>query len=595
MREGLPSVTAQRVAAYRLGFDRLATPFGDPSADQRLTDDVAGSAANEQVESTARYLRGRTSFFDRVVVNALDRDVCQMVTVGAGYDGRALRYAKPGIRWFEVDHPDTQHDKRARLERLGIDTPDITFLPRDLRQSGLASALVESGYQPDGPSLIVCEGVAVYLDQPVLEALLGELRAVATTGTRLALSLSITLESDEHSSRRKRFETTVAALGEPARNAVTVDHAGDLLAATRWRATEISERSRRAGFVMAAPIWLPAATTVASPTTSRISNFMEHTYHRSGTDSLPGHLEATYGIRVAGVRQLDVGVFRVDRPNGASWVARLFPAARPLDAAHGDAEILRWLAVASFPAERCAHTEPVSVHHGQGVVVTEFAAGSSPPATKKTFHVLGRLLAQLHSLRPGAEASMRAGGAWHHLAFAGGPREEIAAALSLFHDARHRVPPAKAAMYDTWRRELEQADDCHDLPRAFVHPDFVPPNVVATPGGEMKVVDWAGAGWAPRLSSLGFLLWAAGRLRMSYVDAVAAGYGAQVGLEPGELDRLAGAISVRPLVFGCWAFATGRERLPDLVDRLPAIRTGAATIASRARAALEVSAGAGPT
>jgi methyltransferase (TIGR00027 family) len=254
MRAGSPSATAQRVAAYRLGFDRLTAAFGDPAADERLARDVAGPMAFDHSESMARYLRGRTSFFDRVIVSALDRDVGQVAVVGAGYDGRALRYAKPGVRWFEVDHPDTQRDKRARLDRLGIAAPHITFLAWDLRDAGLAAALAASGFQPDAPSLVVCEGVVVYLDKPVLEALLGELRAVAATGTRLALSLAVSLHSPERSVRRERFEAAVAALGEPARSLLSADDAGELLTAARWRATDISERARRAGFVVAAPI-----------------------------------------------------------------------------------------------------------------------------------------------------------------------------------------------------------------------------------------------------------------------------------------------------------------------------------------------------
>src|ERR1700733_14589088 len=117
MREGRPSVTARRVAACRLGFDRLAAGFGDPSADQRLAADVAAAAGPEKVEPgerMVRYLRARTSFFDRVVLNAIERSVTQLLVVGAGYDGRSLRYAEAGVSWFEVDHPDTQADKLTR-------------------------------------------------------------------------------------------------------------------------------------------------------------------------------------------------------------------------------------------------------------------------------------------------------------------------------------------------------------------------------------------------------------------------------------------------------------------------------------------------
>ena len=69
------------------------------------------------------YLDARTRFFDRVVVGAIGRGVRQIVVGAAGYDGRAFRYAKPGVRWFEVDHPATQRDKQERLARLGLGRP----------------------------------------------------------------------------------------------------------------------------------------------------------------------------------------------------------------------------------------------------------------------------------------------------------------------------------------------------------------------------------------------------------------------------------------------------------------------------------------
>lgn len=121
-------MTAQRVAAHRLTFDRMAAPYGDPAADERLSRDVAGGSTTGSAQRMAAYLAARTTFFDRAVVTALDRGVTQVVVAAAGYDGRAWRYAKPGVRWFEVDHPDTQRDKQARLHRLGIDSDQVTFV-----------------------------------------------------------------------------------------------------------------------------------------------------------------------------------------------------------------------------------------------------------------------------------------------------------------------------------------------------------------------------------------------------------------------------------------------------------------------------------
>ncbi|HEX3956633.1 MAG TPA: hypothetical protein VHZ03_08370 [Trebonia sp.] len=46
------------------------------------------------------------------------------------------------------------------------------------------------------------------------------------------------------------------------------------------------------------------------------------------------------------------------------------PPARPLSAAEADAQVLKALAADGFPAERCSTKSPVSVLHGQPLLVT---------------------------------------------------------------------------------------------------------------------------------------------------------------------------------------------------------------------------------
>src|ERR1700722_11461173 len=54
------------------------------------------------------YLGARTCFYDQFVANALDRGIRQVVVLGAGYDSRAWRFARPGVTFYEVDLPETQ-------------------------------------------------------------------------------------------------------------------------------------------------------------------------------------------------------------------------------------------------------------------------------------------------------------------------------------------------------------------------------------------------------------------------------------------------------------------------------------------------------
>src|SRR5579859_2078435 len=231
LASGGPSITARRVAGYRLGFARAPAPYGDAAADQALAADVA-DGQEPASDRMREYLRARTGFFDRVVVGAIDRGVRQIVVGAAGYDGRAYRYAKPGVRWYEVDHPATQRDKRERLARLGLDTSQVRFVEADFTRDPIADRLTAAGLNPRQPSVFLLEGIAVYLEPAVLDRVLIEFRKVARPGSRLAISVSV---SGAHTETRIRFQNSVASLGEPARSTLEASQAPDVLARARWQ------------------------------------------------------------------------------------------------------------------------------------------------------------------------------------------------------------------------------------------------------------------------------------------------------------------------------------------------------------------------
>jgi Ser/Thr protein kinase RdoA (MazF antagonist) len=299
-------------------------------------------------------------------------------------------------------------------------------------------------------------------------------------------------------------------------------------------------------------------------------------------DGLREHLEAQYSIGVNEVSRLDAGVFRVGLVGQPAWVARVFGPGRTLADAEGDARILRRLEQAGFPAERCAGAEPVSEFGGRAVLVTEYVSGQPAPGNGRTYAILGALLGRLHA-RPGTGA--RPGGAWHHLVPRGGPTEEVAAAVALLDSASGRVPAGQSVALDTLREQVWDTDTCDDLPQAFVHPDFVPPNAITTDDGRTVIVDWAGSGRGPRLWSLGFLLWAAGARQLGLVDAVVSRYRRHTQLEPGELDRLAGAIRARPLMIDAWSVGHGRKQPAEAAAALGSRDRLSEVIAARAWAA----------
>ena len=257
MKDGTASHTARRVAAHRLEFERVTADYGDPAADQSLTVDVADGERPSQGRMN-EYLRARTAFFDRVVVEALDRGVRQVVIGGAGYDGRALRYARPGVTWFELDHPSTQADKVERVARLGLERGHVRFVAADFAADPIAEPLQAAGLDPARPSLFLLEGVAVYLERPVVERVLSAFREVAADGSELAMSVSTGTASPQ---QRARFQRRVADLGEPARSHFTPDQGRGLLAAAGWQPWEAPGRQLNAGLLLAS---VGAAGTAAA-------------------------------------------------------------------------------------------------------------------------------------------------------------------------------------------------------------------------------------------------------------------------------------------------------------------------------------------
>ena len=305
---------------------------------------------------------------------------------------------------------------------------------------------------------------------------------------------------------------------------------------------------------------------------------------------LQTHLASHYGIAVTETIELDVGVFRLRRSDGPSWVARRFPVGRPADAARADADILRFLAAQDFPAERLAAPDPLSTLDGQSVLVTEYVEPVPRQDRRETvrdkggLRHLGALLGWLHRLPAGEGVPSRQGGAWHHLA-EGGPAEEIAAAVRLLGATAEGLPTEDRALCRSLRAELESLDSGDGLPQALVHPDFVLNNIVASVDGGLVVVDWTGAGRGARAWNLAFLLFAEGAKNLARVDRVVDGYRSNIHLEPDEIARLPALARARPITLAVWSFCQRRQTIAETVAQVTEIGAWAETIGRRAHSA----------
>lgn len=136
-------------------------------------------------QSTHMVLRKRV--IEDEVRDALRAGATQVLVVGAGFDTLAMRLGAeyPAVRFVEIDHPGTQSLKRHALQQLES-PPNLVLHPVDLAQTSLPEALEElGGWRRSDRSVIIAEGVLMYLAQSDVADFLRGVASVAGAGSRL--------------------------------------------------------------------------------------------------------------------------------------------------------------------------------------------------------------------------------------------------------------------------------------------------------------------------------------------------------------------------------------------------------------------------
>lgn len=234
MEQDRPSWTARWVATQRLRLHDQRPSRGDAASELRLYQDLAVRLLSGRLAGPTG-MATRTRFIDDELLHAVERGVRQVVLIGAGYDGRALRFSQLPVRWIEVDHPATQADKRRRLSRLGATTEHIGFVPLDLLTGTLDAELENAGHDPAQPSLWVCEGLFPYLPRSAIDALCATLRARSSPGSTLVCNVLVT-DSPRPLTRtvRRAVDGLLSAIGERRLSEFAPGDSERILSAAGW-------------------------------------------------------------------------------------------------------------------------------------------------------------------------------------------------------------------------------------------------------------------------------------------------------------------------------------------------------------------------
>jgi methyltransferase (TIGR00027 family) len=208
-----PTALALLPEAARARVERLRAEGPPKSFRQKL--------ARGPLDTRSRMMVIRTVAVDDAVRSAA---APQLVILGAGLDGRAWRMQElRDVTVFEVDHPDSQREKRGRIGRLERAAREVRFVPVDFARDSLEAALAAAGHDPARATTWIWEGVVMYLTQSAIEATLEVIQKRSTSHSRLIIVY--------HSPARilKVVGLMLRVVGEPLRSAFSAEQMRGLL------------------------------------------------------------------------------------------------------------------------------------------------------------------------------------------------------------------------------------------------------------------------------------------------------------------------------------------------------------------------------
>jgi methyltransferase (TIGR00027 family) len=133
----------------------------------------------------------RTRFIDDALRRALQQGMEQVLVLGAGLDSRAYRIETPKhIRFFEVDHPDTQAWKRQRTQEKHLgngSSGTVCHVPVDFQRDNLEESMAAAGFRR-AKTVVIWEGVTQYIGAEAVDTTFDFLARATEPGSKVVFT-----------------------------------------------------------------------------------------------------------------------------------------------------------------------------------------------------------------------------------------------------------------------------------------------------------------------------------------------------------------------------------------------------------------------
>jgi len=173
------SDTALMVAACRAAESkRTDALIHDPFAERLAGERGMALASSSPTMPVMQFGIGmRVRFMDELLGSAIAKGVDTVLNLGAGLDARPWRLDLPReLRWIEVDFPEMIEYKRARLTDA-VPRCRIEQASADLNRAAEREMVLDRAREGGGRTLLITEGLLMYLPATTLEALASDARA----------------------------------------------------------------------------------------------------------------------------------------------------------------------------------------------------------------------------------------------------------------------------------------------------------------------------------------------------------------------------------------------------------------------------------
>lgn len=186
---------------------------------------------------------GRAAYTEDLLKKLSDKTTLQYLIFAAGYDTFAYRQPSfaQSFQIFEIDHPETAADKKARLTKSNVTIPEnVHYVSADFNDPNWCDALLHSpNYQKEQLSFCSLLGLSYYLEKDVLKNMLQAISTQIAQGSYLVLDYPDDATYTEKAGTQAQKQTALAqGANEKMLSGYSISEMADLLKACHFQVIE---------------------------------------------------------------------------------------------------------------------------------------------------------------------------------------------------------------------------------------------------------------------------------------------------------------------------------------------------------------------